>query len=42
METIADQSVIELNKLKTLFDLKLVPQDQFPLNGAGWLTTPRT
>lgn len=35
-ETIADQSVIELNKLKTLFDLKLVPQDQFPFKN-GWL-----
>lgn len=35
-ETIADQSVIELNKLKTLFDLKLVPQDQFPFK-KGWL-----
>ncbi|MBI5856499.1 MAG: futalosine hydrolase [Sphingobacteriales bacterium] len=36
METIADQSVIELNKLKTLFDLKLVPQNQFPFK-RGWL-----
>lgn len=35
-ETIADQSVIELNQLKTLFDLKLVPQDQFPYQ-KGWL-----
>lgn len=35
-EAIADQSVIELNKLKTLFDLKLVPQDQFPYK-KGWL-----
>lgn len=35
-ETIADQSVIELNQLKTLFDLKLVPQDQFPYR-KGWL-----
>ncbi len=35
-EAIADQSVIELNKLKTLFDLKLVPQDQFPYKN-GWL-----
>lgn len=35
-EAIADQSVIELNKLKTLFDLKLVPQDQFPFKN-GWL-----
>lgn len=36
METIADQSVVELNKLKTLFDLKLVPQDKFPFK-RGWL-----
>jgi len=35
-EAIADQSVIELNQLKTLFDLKLVPQDQFPYRN-GWL-----
>jgi futalosine hydrolase len=35
-EAIADQSVIELNQLKTLFDLKLVPQDQFPYR-KGWL-----
>jgi futalosine hydrolase len=35
-EAIADQSVIELNQLKTLFDLKLVPQDQFPYQ-KGWL-----
>jgi futalosine hydrolase len=35
-ETIADQSVIELNELKTLFDLKLVPRDQFPFKN-GWL-----
>lgn len=35
-EAIADQSVIELEKLKTLFDLKLVPQNQFPFN-KGWL-----
>jgi len=31
-----DKSVIELNQLKTLFDLKLVPQDQFPFK-KGWL-----
>lgn len=36
MESIADQSVIELNKLKTLFDLKLVPQNSFPFK-RGWL-----
>jgi futalosine hydrolase len=35
-EAIADQSVIELEKLKTLFDLELVPQDQFPFT-KGWL-----
>jgi futalosine hydrolase len=35
-ETIADQSVIELKKLKTLFDLELVPHDQFPYK-KGWL-----
>jgi futalosine hydrolase len=35
-EAIADQSVIELNKLKTLFDLNLVPLDQFPFH-KGWL-----
>jgi futalosine hydrolase len=38
-ETIADQSVVELNKLKTLFDLKLVPQDQPPYK-KGWLNNP--
>src|SRR6201991_3011214 len=35
-ETIADQSVIELKKLKTMFDLKLVPEDQFPFS-KGWM-----
>jgi futalosine hydrolase len=35
-ETIADQSVIELRKLKTLFDLQLIPHDQFPFK-KGWL-----
>jgi futalosine hydrolase len=35
-ETIADQSVIELKRLKTLFDLQLIPQDQFPFK-KGWL-----
>ncbi len=38
-ETIADQSVVELKKLKTLFDLKLVPQDQYPYHN-GWLKNP--
>ena len=35
-ETIADQSVVELRKLKTLFDLKFIPHDEFPFKG-GWL-----
>jgi futalosine hydrolase len=35
-ETIADQSVIELKKLRTIFDLELVPHDQFPYK-KGWL-----
>jgi futalosine hydrolase len=35
-DIIADESVVELKKLKTLFDLKLVPQNQFPYN-KGWL-----
>lgn len=35
-EAIADQSVVELNELKTLFDLKLVPQNQHPFR-KGWL-----
>jgi futalosine hydrolase len=35
-ETIADQSVMELDKLKTLFDLTLVPADQFPYKNR-WL-----
>jgi futalosine hydrolase len=35
-EAIADQSVIELGKLKTLFDLQLVPQNQYPFT-KGWL-----
>lgn len=38
-DTIADQSVIELKKLKTLFDLKLVPQNLHPFN-KGWLVNP--
>lgn len=38
-DTIADQSVVELQKLKTLFDLKLVPQDQYPYK-RGWLINP--
>ena len=35
-EAVADQSVIELDKLKTMFDLKLVPQNQYPYC-KGWL-----
>lgn len=35
-EALADQSVIELGQLKTLFDLDLVPQDQYPFK-KGWL-----
>jgi futalosine hydrolase len=38
-DAIADQSVVELEKLKTLFDLKLVPQDQYP-HKKGWLINP--
>lgn len=38
-DTIADQSVVELEKLKTLFDLKLVPQHQYPYQ-KGWLINP--
>jgi len=35
-DKIADESVVELKKLKTLFDLRLLPQDQFPFRN-GWL-----
>ena len=38
-DAIADQSVIELQKFRTLFDLKLVPQDQYPYK-KGWLINP--
>lgn len=38
-DTIADQSVVELKKLKTLFDLKLVPNNQHPYKN-GWLLNP--
>jgi len=38
-DAIADQSVVELEKLKTLFDLNLVPQDQHPYK-KGWLINP--
>jgi futalosine hydrolase len=40
-DTIADESVVELNKLKTLFDLNLVPHNQFPYKN-GWLVNPGT
>ncbi|MBS1655947.1 MAG: hypothetical protein JSU05_13935, partial [Bacteroidetes bacterium] len=29
-DVVADESVVELKQLKTLFDLKLVPQNKFP------------
>lgn len=35
-ETIGDQVVIETGKMKTLFDLGLVPRNQFPFS-KGWL-----
>lgn len=38
-DTVADQSVIELKKLKTLFDLKLVPHNRHPFQ-QGWLINP--
>lgn len=38
-DAIADQSVVELEKLKTLFDLNLVPGDQYPYK-KGWLINP--
>jgi len=38
-DAIADQSVVELKQLKTLFDLKLVPADQFPYTKT-WLINP--
>ena len=38
-ETVADQSVVELNSLKTLFDLKLVPHNRHPYK-KGWLINP--
>jgi len=40
-EAIADQSVIELKQLKSLFDLKLVPHDQPPFI-KGWLVNNNT
>ncbi len=38
-EAIADESVVEIEKLKTLFDLKLVPHNQAPYK-KGWLINP--
>jgi futalosine hydrolase len=38
-DTIADESVEELKQLKTLFDLKLVPQHKYPYKN-GWLVNP--
>lgn len=40
-DTIADESVVELEHLKTMFDLKLVPQNQSPYQ-KGWLINPNT
>ena len=40
-DVIADQSVIELKQLKTLFDLKLLPASQFPYTKT-WLINPHT
>ena len=40
-DTIADQSVVELKKLKTLFNLKWLPYNQFPFT-KGWLLNPHT
>ncbi len=38
-DSIADQSVVEMKKLKTLFDLKLVPHSQHPYKN-DWLINP--
>jgi len=38
-DAIADESVIELKKLKTLFDLELLQTSQFPFK-SGWLVNP--
>lgn len=38
-DCVADQSVLELKKLKTLFDLQLLPANQFPYK-KGWLINP--
>jgi futalosine hydrolase len=38
-DTIADQSVVEMKKLKTIFDLKLVPHNLHPYK-KDWLINP--
>ncbi len=38
-DTIADEGVVESKNLKTIFDLKLLSQDQFPYR-KGWLINP--
>ncbi|MBL0130527.1 MAG: futalosine hydrolase [Chitinophagaceae bacterium] len=38
-DTIADEGVVEQKKLRTIFDLKLMPQNQFPFS-KGWLINP--
>ena len=38
-DAIADEGVVELKKLRTLFDLHLVPKNQFPYK-KGWLINP--
>ena len=40
-DAIADESVVELKKLKPLFNLKLVPQNRAPYKN-GWLVNPGT
>ncbi|MBK5270100.1 MAG: futalosine hydrolase, partial [Bacteroidia bacterium] len=40
-DAIADESVVELKQLRTLFDLKLLPQKQFPFQ-KGWLVNSNT
>ena len=40
-DTIADLGVVEEKKLKTIFDLKLAPPNQFPYK-KGWLINPNT
>ncbi len=38
-DAIADEGVVELKKLRTLFDLQLISQNQFPYK-KGWLKNP--